>query len=899
MPIRHLMRRAGRLEDAEGAAGTADPRGLSRPGRRDLVLAVAFVAWVLVRPLWDVEALRLSFAALIGAAAVLAAAALPGMPVRKDASVRAWQAMALTLALSLPLGALDAVTPMGDQRIGFALIVLLGVGPIVWSLAAVLRFADATLEDVLDSAMVALIACYVLWEVRFEPDVGSDTAGLAVAGLVFVGAGLMLGTLSLLSGRSTGYGRARILLSGGLLAEAFGILLAPNALVGGRFADNAVGSAFTSGGAVLLALALWTASRSTGPTRGREDRSLLWWAPATFTITIYVAHEALRPDMGGRLDPVATMLLLLGSACLIGRIVATVSARESLTRVVTTDRERLATLLHDVADHVALVDADGTVTWSGGGRPSGLMAGEVLVGRNLLDVLAPGGRREALDIWWQAVAQPGRSIPWEGPVVRRDGSRAWVEALMVNRTDDPVVGSMLVTFRDITARRDVELAMRRMALHDDLTGLANRQRLIQVIEEALAAQDPTTTVTVLYLDVDRLKLVNDSLGHHVGDRLIAEVARRWDAALPATATIGRVGGDEFVVCYPHRPGDLPPLELADTLLRCLAVPVIAEGRRLTATASVGVANVTDGGEGIDLAIREADSAMYAAKARGRDRVAVFTPDLRAAAHDRLTFEEDLREALADNRLAVHLQPIVNLRAGRTTSLEALLRWKHPQRGWVPPDRILQVAEETGLLAEVGGTVLRQTCAAIAEVRRATGRDLQVAVNVSPSQLEQAGVLSLVEQALREHDLPFSALVLEITEHTLLAEVGAGRTTLRALHETGVGIGLDDFGTGFSALSYLGSFPLDALKLDRSMVVRAVAEASGAAVLQGTLSITESLGLDVVAEGVETVEQLAWVESRGVSHAQGWLFAAAVPPEELVDAIGRADDIARTALAREG
>lgn len=866
--------------------------------RGDVLVGLGLLAWVGLRPFMDIAIRRSTFGTAMLGMAVLAVVSVLGMPRRKLAHVRPWRSTAGLLAMCLLLGGLDAVTPMGDRRIGFALIVGVCVTPVVASLGRILHLRRTSVEDRLDAAMMAFVTAFLVWEHSFEAEIaGAGTMLVALAGLAYVAVGLGVGMLALLGGRDVGYGRSRVLLAAGLLAQAVGLIVAPDPLVGGRFADNAFGSGLTSGGAALLVLALWGGTGRWTIQQGREERSVLWWAPAGASIAAYVFHVTALPSMADRLDPVAAVLLVAGGGCLIGRIASTVSAREALSHVVATDRERLQMLLHDVADHVALVDPDGVVTYSGGGRPSGLAAGEELVGRNLREVLIPSGRDEALRAWARALERPGESVAWVGQVRRRDGAAGWVEVSIVNRIEDPVLGRMVVTFRDITERREAELELERLALFDDLTGLPNRQSLIRHMDQALSWSGPTTEVAVLYLDVDRLKLVNDSLGHHVGDMLICEVARRWQRMLPIAATIGRVGGDEFIVCYPRRPDDPTPVEIAEAMLAQLETPIVVEGHRLTTSASIGIATTSHDATSVDRAIRDADSAMYHAKTQGRDRVAVFTPALRAAAHDRLTFEEDLREAIATEQIVVHLQPILSLAERRTTSLEALVRWHHPERGWVSVDRLVEVAEETGLIVDIGEIVVDRSCAALAELRRQTGRDLLVAVNVAASQLEQPDFVRVVTTALQDHGLPFDALVLEVTEHTLLADAGAGRRALRNLHEAGVQIGLDDFGTGYSSLSYLGTFPLDGLKLDRSMVVRAVAEASGHAVLSGTLSITEQLGLQVVAEGVETAEQLAYVEEQGVSHAQGWFFSPAVPPADVPQAIRRADDIARSVLVQ--
>ena len=553
----------------------------------------------------------------------------------------------------------------------------------------------------------------------------------------------------------------------------------------------------------------------------------------------------------------------------------------TLVGAVDSDRRRLRTLLGDVADQVVICDDHGLVTEIVGAGNGAMLSTSGLVGTRMLDLVHESDRASALAAMEGALSQRGRSTPWEGRVRVPGGLTAWVNAAVVDRRDDPDVRGLVVTFRDVTVRRAAEQELERLAHFDPLTGLPSRATLVADLRAALLHASPTHPVSVLYCDLDRLKVVNDSLGHHTGDLLIAAVAKRWSDALPGHTTLSRFGGDEFVVLVPHVEDGPGPAAVADAMVAALDQSIVVAGYELTVTASIGLATVVDRDKAAEDVLRDADAALYEAKSGGRNRVVEFDTDMGDAAVERLLLESDLRSALRSGLIEVHLQPIMDLATRRPSSFEALLRWEHPVRGWVRPDKIVHVAEETGLIVELGNVVLELSCQAIAWMRDLLGTPVKVAVNTSPLQLARAEFMSTVDEVLRRYDLPASALVIEVTEGILLDPAGQGRATLQALHHRGIGISLDDFGTGYSSLSYLGTFPLDQLKLDRTITNGATETATGLAVLRGVLHMTEQLGLPVVAEGLETEEQIAQLTARGATHGQGGGFAAAMPVSEAI------------------
>ena len=431
----------------------------------------------------------------------------------------------------------------------------------------------------------------------------------------------------------------------------------------------------------------------------------------------------------------------------------------------------------------------------------------------------------------------------------------------------------------VTALREVS----RRADRDDLTGLANRSQYAVAVQAAQEADDEAP-VAVLLLDLDDFKHVNDSLGHHAGDRLLCEVARRLRETLREGDTACRLGGDEFAVVLPAT-GAVAAEATAERLLDALADPVVVDDAVLELSASIGVAASTARHEGPEQLLRAADLAMYLAKKRGKGRCASFQPEMQLAALDRLALESDLRQAVRDEALHLAYQPVVDLRTGRMSSVEALVRWTCPTRGPVSPADIIPLAEESGLVLPLGAWVLTEACAQLLRWD-ADGGDpaLRMSVNVSTRQLERPGLLVVVDACLASGVDP-GRLVLEITETALTVDGTAALQTLSALRERGIEIAVDDFGTGYSSLDRLRSSPISRLKIDRAFVAEILDDGDHVPIVDATLSMGAGLGLVVVAEGVETVAQLARLRAAGCPEAQGYLLARPLPPEQVPYARG--------------
>jgi len=448
------------------------------------------------------------------------------------------------------------------------------------------------------------------------------------------------------------------------------------------------------------------------------------------------------------------------------------------------------------------------------------------------------------------------------------------------------------------ARENYLARMTQLAKYDSLTGLPNRNLLYARLKQLLSDEsDKTGIFAVLSLDLDRFKNVNDSLGHWVGDLLLQEVARRIEGLLPTDCIAARFGGDEFVVLSTILANPVEAGLLAERLIETIGAPYHINQQRIDIGASVGIAISPENGEDADDLLRNSDLALYRAKVEGRATARYFAAEMNAAVQSRRLMEIDLREALANDRLEVFYQPLISISTGQVCSCEALVRWNHPTRGYISPAEFVPLAEETGLIGELGEFVLNVACKEAAS----WPRNLGISVNLSVVQFRSCDLVSLVNSVLLATDLEPSRLELEITESVLMDEKETARQTLEALRELGVQISLDDFGTGYSSLAYLSSFPFDKIKIDRSFVRDVRNRPDSAAIISAILDLAANLGMSTTAEGVETVEDLDWLHAQGCNTAQGFLFSEAVSARDLKPLLGMKQDRdhGKAARARAG
>jgi diguanylate cyclase (GGDEF)-like protein len=449
-------------------------------------------------------------------------------------------------------------------------------------------------------------------------------------------------------------------------------------------------------------------------------------------------------------------------------------------------------------------------------------------------------------------------------------------------------GGALLTYTDITERKLAEKALARRALHDDLTGLPNRLQFVTRITSALNSRRRGGGLTaLLFLDLDRFKIVNDDLGHATGDALLLGVAERLRATLRPGDTIGRFGGDEFVVLCEglKRPEDA--LDLARRVIDALSAPIDLQGRQIHVTASIGVAVADSHERDSERLLANADIAMYAAKAVGRQAVMQFDESMHRTQIDRLEVEDDLRRAIAGGQLRLCYQPYVDIVTGEAVGAEALVRWHHPTRGILTPDEFISIAEQTGLIVPLGRWVLEEACRTLAEWGE-TGPlapAARLAVNVSVHELTTPGFVDTVSSILAASGAEPGRLCFEITETAMMRDPATTAVVLAELHSCGVTIAVDDFGTGYASLAYLNIFPVQTVKIDRVFVEGLHRDRAGAAIIAGVVAIANGLDLTVIAEGVETREQCRQLRELGVHYAQGYLFgrpqeAAGLGPVEV-------------------
>ena len=421
------------------------------------------------------------------------------------------------------------------------------------------------------------------------------------------------------------------------------------------------------------------------------------------------------------------------------------------------------------------------------------------------------------------------------------------------------------------------------SLHDSLTGLPNRALFLDRLSHAgqRSARRGGRPFTVLFIDVDDFKVVNDSLGHLVGDRLLTAVGERISGCLRAEDTVARLGGDEFAVLLENSDRGLATAT-AERLLETLHAPfALLEGQYVHVSASIGLVSTCGSAGAPEELLRDADVAMYRAKAEGKHRYVVFEPAMRDRLQARSELESELRLAVGSEQFCVHYQPVVDAARGTVVGTEALLRWEHPRRGPIPPSEFVPLAEDTGLITELGAQVLREACRQTAQWRRTPGlADLTVSVNLSPRQLQEPRLLEDVQQALTASGLPAGALVLEITESLLVRDVQQASDRLNSLKALGVRLAVDDFGTGYSSLSYLSRLPVDILKVDKAFVAGIADEDSAGKLAWAVLALAASLDLETVAEGVETPEQAEALLAQGCTHLQGFLYSRPVPAAVL-------------------
>jgi diguanylate cyclase (GGDEF)-like protein/PAS domain S-box-containing protein len=543
------------------------------------------------------------------------------------------------------------------------------------------------------------------------------------------------------------------------------------------------------------------------------------------------------------------------------------------------EKERALVTLNSIGDAVLCTDISGKITYLN--LVAETMTGwrrKEATGQPLAEVfrIIDGATRKIARDPMEMAVEQNRTVGLtvNCVLIRRDGFESAIEdsAAPIHDRAGHVIGAVIV-FHDVSAARAMTLQMTHSAHHDVVTGLPNRLLVNDRITQSISlARRQNRYIAVLFLDLDHFKYVNDSLGHHTGDQLLQCVSARLVACVRGSDTVSRQGGDEFLILLSGitRPEDAATS--AKKLLLSLSAPCPVGGQHLQINGSIGISLYPDDGEDAETLIKNADTAMYHAKENGRNDFQFFKAKMNLKAVERQSLEGDLRRALEREEFFLHYQPKVNLNAGEITGVEALIRWQQPDRGLVPPSQFVPVAEECGLILQIDRWVMREACRQSREWQNAGLPPLSIAVNVSAVEFRDKGFVEGVRSILSETCLEGRYLELELTEGVLMANAKSSAALLRELKTMGVNLAVDDFGTGYSSLSYLRQFPLDVLKIDRSFVNQITSGLDDSPIVRAIISMGKSLNLLVVAEGIETQEQKAFLQNGRCAEGQGYLFS---------------------------
>jgi len=642
---------------------------------------------------------------------------------------------------------------------------------------------------------------------------------------------------------------------------------------------------------LLAALAAVTAQQTEGPRpRSEVPTGRAWHTYIPYAAVVFAAIGAVYAltFTSAGLDrvlgwdgAVLITLLTVRQALALRENYSLASELGSRTAELRSSEARFRSLVQNSSDAILVVDVNGKVSYvsPSADRVLGIPFGE-MVEHDLQSYTHPDDREgvtRALADATGLTQQPRLEFRV------RDAAGNWrhLEARPSDLLEDPNVTGIVLNTRDVTERHELEEQLRYQAFHDPLTGLANRARFRDRLEFALArAERQNSSVAIVFLDLDDFKDVNDTLGHHVGDLLLVEVARRLHLALRATDTPARLGGDEFAVLLEGDISEALAQRVGRRIIEAIAAPMTIEGTGMTLHASMGIAIGDSSTQAANL-LRQADIAMYRAKSTGKADLAIFDADMDLTAHSRMQFAVDMNDAIQSGQIEAYFQPIVDIPSGDIVGAEALARWTHPTRGLLLPADFIELAEETGQIIELGRQMLTQGCQQVSGWQE-THPGVSVAVNISGRHFRSQTLVADVQAALSQAKINGELLVIEVTESTLVSDIDESKRQMEMLRRLGVRIALDDFGTGYSSLGYLHELPVDILKIDRSFIVATGENSKRRELVTAIQRLGQALSLTTVAEGVETKEQLEALRTLGVDQAQGYYWAKPMPAAEAKD-----------------
>jgi diguanylate cyclase (GGDEF)-like protein/PAS domain S-box-containing protein len=743
---------------------------------------------------------------------------------------------------------------------------------------------------VLDAAMVLMGGGVVIWYFTVRPGAPGLPShwGAVVLTFAYPLASMMvlLGITTVLLRRPIDRNRWAfgLLVSGVLMSVIGDLLLGLVRIETGERGASLVDSFYLMVYLLLIASAELYYRRPVPRTQVTDERAaelqpispLPYLAVAvTFGLLLY---EAFRP---GR-EPVTQLAVaaLVITVLVVARQLLAVRQNVRLLAETAAQQNeaRFRSLVQHSSDVIIVIDAEATVRYVSPSASRVLRLEPArITGLPLLSLLAPEDRERAQQFFRDAGRVPGVMPPIEWGFRQPDGSALQTETIATNLLDDASVRGVVLNIRDVSERKRLEHQLHHQAFHDSLTGLSNRALFRDRVSHALTlARRQGRSISVLFLDLDDFKRVNDSLGHAVGDILLKKAAERFLASARSTDTVARLGGDEFAILVEEVMGADGPSALMDRLTGAMQSPFNLGGNEVHVSASFGIATAT-GDETADDLLRNADLAMYTAKREGKGRFATYESRMISDSRQRLEMEVALRGAIERQELVLHYQPIVHLRTGVVFGFEALVRWNHPRFGHLLPQHFVPMAEETGQIVGLGGWVLHEACAQLQRWRAAhPDSGLTMSVNLSGRQLQEAALVDEIRAALAMTGVEPSAMVLEITESVLMEQARSVVDHLRAMKALGVSLAIDDFGTGNSSLSYLQRFPIDILKIAKPFIDEVGAGLDKSALARAIIGLGDTLRLTTIAEGVEVAEQRAALVTLGCEFGQGYLFSPALP-----------------------